>query len=126
MIRPMGKLAIAKTGCQPFCNVIARKSQEEKYDIYEDNYYELQLVKQELDKYNQLEEQIGCPLKVYCRMIKEDGVFVEKGGQMVRIVPFIQEERFWDIGDIKNNCFGNSYLLSKYKVDWWLKADKSE
>ena len=48
--RPLGRLAIEKIGCQPFCNVIANKSKEEKCDIYEDNYYELQLVKQERDK----------------------------------------------------------------------------
>ena len=118
--RPLGILAIEKTNCQPFCNIIANKNKEEKCDIYEDNYYELQLVKYELDKYKQLEEQIGCPLEVRCKMFCGLIVYNKKGEQLR--IGSIYVDKFLA------NGFGHIYELKyeDHKKTWWLKADRSE
>ena len=73
-----------------------------------------------LGKYEDLEEKIGCPLEVRCKVVF--GLIVyNKNGEQLR-VGTIYADKFLA------NCFGYIYELKyvEYKKTWWLKSDKSE
>ena len=77
----------------------------------------------ELQKYKQLEEQIGCPLEVRCKLCDGTIIYDENGKPMG--VEHIGEHDFYAY------LIGKPYMprlmyIKGYKKSWWLKADKSE
>lgn len=56
-----------KTNCVPFSDVISGLKQEERYAVYEDNYYRLQ-------EHKSLEKELGMPLERLIPFLKELGI----------------------------------------------------
>lgn len=75
---------------------------------------------QKLKVLEDLEEEIGCPIEVLFRALK-DGVYIKKDKQ---------QRNFYCLGynmKIYTQNFDDTPLKTKdYKKTWWLKADKSE
>jgi len=82
-------------------------------------------------KYKQFEKEIGIPLEIAFRALKE-GIYIEKGQ-----FPYTSLEKhnvrgieLYGLGVISNICsYGDcdfTCLYKDYKKCWWLKADKSE
>lgn len=77
--------------------------------------------------YEDLEEQIGCPLEVVFKAISQGNIWVKK------------EEEIINTNDYYLDCNGLGYWflsvgkgyydivgLKDYKKNWWLKEDRSE
>ena len=73
-----------------------------------------------LGKLEDLEEQIGCPLEVVFKALKQDYIFT-KSGKHSRL-------EFGTYGDFWSICYGlrTQLRVDGYKKTWWLKEDKSE
>ena len=73
-----------------------------------------------LGKLEDLEEQLGCPLEVIFKALKE-GIYQSDGGR--RKYPTIEyngaTKKFYF-------AFGTYCNVEDYKKTWWLKEDKSE
>ena len=54
-----------RTQCAPFVAVITGLTQEEKYAVYEDNYYRLQ-------EYKSLEKELGVELPLFFKIMKTE------------------------------------------------------
>ena len=78
------------------------------------------LANDSLSKYKNLEEQIGCPLEVVVKALKQDYIYT-KSGKHSRI-------EFGTYGFEWCICYGLSTQIrvANYKKTWWLKEDKSE
>ena len=81
-----------------------------------------------VQEYKQLEEQIGCPLKVYVQLKADKKIYVQIEG---KIIPMniqtthrgvLDLYRVNEVGDF--SCHIEKF--NNYKKTWWLKADKSE
>ena len=79
-----------------------------------------QQVFRELYTYKKLEEEIGCPLEVRCKLFIGVTIYDKNGNSK-------------DIEEICKSCFGASdgkeiiyCFYSNYKKTWWLKEDRSE
>lgn len=75
------------------------------------------------DKYGELEEKIGCPLEVRCKLYNGAIVYDEDGKSMG--AEHIGKHDFYA------NLIGGPYMprlmyMKGYKKTWWLKKDKSE
>lgn len=93
--------------------------------------FQLRMVN-ELHRYKKLEEEIGCPLEIRCKL-KTDQYIFDKYGEPYQIKTFYEnffivryrgkEERLEEFG-----YYGaiTDFPYSEYKKTWWLKADKSE
>ena len=73
-----------------------------------------------LGKLEDLEEQIGCPLEVVFKALKQD-YFYTKSGKHSRL-------EFGVYGGVWCICYGlrTQIRVDGYKKTWWLKKDKSE
>jgi len=77
-----------------------------------------------LIKLENLDEQLGCPLEVVFKALK-DGIFIENiYGEIINFkcrLAYKNEELGWYFNII------NGYVMVKdYKKTWWLRKDKSE
>lgn len=93
-------------------------------------YDDVQELVQKLGKFEDLEEQLGCPIEVVLEAL-ENGVYVEDyDGELLPIL------RDWHNCTKNTGAFGfldkrvfNKYAFYKwkdYKKTWWTKEDKSE
>ena len=76
-----------------------------------------------LGKYEDLEEQIGCPLEVRCKIYDSNYVYTKDGEKW--IITFADETHFIAVYD-KAITHDRKFTYSDYKRTWWLKADRSE
>lgn len=93
----------------------------EKYNVHNVEYLERCIV--DHDKYGELQEQLGCPLDVYVKLITKKVITIyDKSGERCMINNID--------GNIINvfKKFKGSYTLkvNHYKQDWFLKEDRSE
>ena len=74
-----------------------------------------------------LEEEIGCPLDIRCRVVT-DSVIYDENGVEYKVV-YVDKEHF-DCEDPFDNDMGYTKLCAfdweDYKKTFWLKEDKSE
>lgn len=85
-----------------------------------------ELMYEKLGKLEDLEEQIGCPLEVVFKALK-NGIYVEEGtfekydvrGIELRGLSVIS--KICSYGECDFTCY-----YTDYKKIWWLKEDKSE
>lgn len=86
-------------------------------DVAEEKQYE---ANQKLGKLEDLEEEIGCPLEVVIKALKE-GIYQADGGR--RKYPTIEyngaTKKFYF-------AFGTYCNVEEYGKEWFLKEDKSE
>lgn len=84
---------------------------------FTENTYE---VIQKLGKLEDLEEQLGCPLEVVFKALKQDYIYTKSGKH-----PHIELGTYGIMWCI---CCGLRVQLNTadYKKSWWLKEDKSE
>lgn len=75
---------------------------------------------EKLDYYQDLEKQLGCPLEVVFKALKQDYIYT-KNGKHSRI-------EFGTYGFEWCICYGlrTQIRVADYKKTWWLKEDKSE
>lgn len=92
-------------------------------DFTENSYQ----VIQKLGKLEDLEEELGCPLEVKCRVVT-DSVIYDENGVEYKVV-YIYKEHF-DCENPFDNEMGYCDLCAfdwvDYKETWWLKKDKSD
>ena len=74
-----------------------------------------------LGKLEDLEEEIGCPLEIFFRALKE-GIYNE-GMKHFNIEHYFVDRNSFDI---HYNHSVIVFKVSDYKKTWWLKEDKSE
>ena len=74
-----------------------------------------------LGKYEDLEEEIGCPLEVRCKLYNIATVYGINGKERVIAC---WKDRFITVLCINNMKIIHKY--SDYEETWWLKADMSE
>lgn len=87
-------------------------------------------INQKMGKYEDLEEQIGCPLEVRCKIYQGVEVFVES----VYWDSLDEEDKTsltkQTVSSINSNGFstfsGKQCYWKNHKKTWWLKEDKSE
>lgn len=103
------------------------KKDRDFYDVYDEEYIDYDtyaLIVDKLGKYEDLEEEIGCPLEVRCRLHWLSNIY-DKDGNKWKIND-IYEDKFeaerWD-GDLISV---KTYKYCDYKITWWLKPDRSE
>ena len=80
-----------------------------------------QLIYQKLQKLENLEEQIGCPLEVRCQLYNGRCVYGEYDKERILGI--------WVNGIITMRLVDKKrtmHKFSNYKKTWWLKADRSE
>ena len=87
--------------------------------------YTIDLEKQ-LDKYYNIEKQLGCPLEALCKAV-ENGIYYRRP----RLDDEIQKTNVRLIHAYNRFGFASDQLLglldlTDYKKIWWLKEDKSE
>ena len=82
-------------------------------------YAIVNMVLTEYDAYEDLEEQLGCPLEVYVKLHKIASVYTKMG--KCKLLKILDQSIVIRIND------NITYLpLSEYKKSWFLKKDKSE
>jgi hypothetical protein len=93
-----------------------------KYIIGSDGVTSKQMVIDKLGKLEDLEEQIGCPLDVFFKLVKQ--VKINFNGTMTGYFVFynLLHKRF----EIRNEETMDLFPLTDYKKKFWLKEDKSE
>lgn len=78
-------------------------------------------------KYKQLEEQLGCPLDVRCKVVTDSVIYDENGVEYKVVYAYMD---YFDCENPFDNEMGYCDLCAfgwaDYKVTWWLKEDKSE
>lgn len=79
-----------------------------------------ELMYEKLGKLEDLEEQLGCPLEVVIKALKE-GIYQADGGR--RRFPFIEYNSATDKFFFG---FGTYCNVEDYKKAWWLREDKME
>ena len=93
-----------------------------KYDEKQKQYIRLVsrlAVDNKLGKLEDLEEQLGCPLDVVFKAIK-NGIYDKKGFHYTVILD-LDFLRAYPL-----DLFDEKWQLSDYQKTWWLKEDKSE
>lgn len=77
--------------------------------------------------YNNLTEELGCPLEVRCNVVCDSYIYDENGIQYK--VVYVYKEHF-DCEDPFDNDMGYTKMCAfdwkDYKKTWWLKEDRSE
>ena len=92
-------------------------------DIMKDTYNAIQ----KLGKLEDLEEQLGCPLEVFFKVIATKKVYIVLPKCNLNRVYFVNLD--FSAQDILTLGFfvgGLKFLFNEYKITWWLKEDKSE
>lgn len=78
-----------------------------------------------LNRYERIEEELGCPLEVVFKAL-QNGIYFEESKSIGTSIYYHTLEYEFVIEWYKGKeCYGY-YLLSDYKKTWWLKKDKSE
>ena len=80
-----------------------------------------------LGKLEDIEEQIGCPLEVFFKVIATKKVYIVLTKCNFNRVYFVNLD--FSAQDILTLGFfvgGCKFLFNEYKITWWLKEDKSE
>ena len=80
------------------------------------------ILKEELFKYRALEEQLGCPLEVVFKALKQNYAYFKFIGK----VEFIVIDSTGNELLIHSNKENVGEYLHNYKKTWWLKSDKTE
>lgn len=81
----------------------------------------------ELKKYKDLEEQLGCPLEVIAKLRKANYIYRDDGLEFGFIgINFNDEDKLILYDDDELNPFTSDLRLGDYKKKFWLKKDKSE
>lgn len=123
MIRDKNTQIVDITHCPLFCDILSHaKTRDEREEIYENNYYSLQLVSYELEKYRKLEEQLGCPLDVFVKALK-NGIYHDN---KFEYPVFILDKDNFKTKNYHLLVKGTVVYLKDYKNTWWLKEDRSE
>ena len=100
----------------------------EKYKIEDIEMLEKIIIRH--DMYNKLEEQLGCPLKVFFEALKNG--FYDEYGNWYKADDFsLNYDWLLSNPNDKYLAFDVEYnylefKLTDYKNTWWLKADRSE
>ena len=77
----------------------------------------------EVKEYRKLEEELGCPLEVRCKLCDGTLIYDKDGKSMV--MEHIGEHDFYAV-PIERPHIPRLMYIKGYKKTWWLKADKSE
>ena len=89
--------------------------------ISKDTFKPLEEELEYADKCHNLEQQLGCPLEVLFRALR-DGIFISDED----FLPHSCLLRNDFILVLFDDIYKAEYLLKEYKKTWWLKPDKSE
>ena len=89
----------------------AAKTSEAMHQVFEELY-----------RYKKIEEELGCPLEVRCRLY-DGAIIYDKNGRKM-IVRDLGEHDFLAY-QIKEP-FADLMYIKGYKKTWWLKADRTE
>lgn len=86
-------------------------------------------IMQENQKYKNLEDELGCPLEVVFKALKE-GIYHEFGellydGENLKL-HYIKKQGWGLYPIICDYDESEAFLLKDYKKTWWLKEDLSE
>lgn len=105
-----------KTKCVCFSTVISGLKQEEKYVVYEDNYYRLQ-------EYISLEKELGVDLETFLKALN-NGFYRYRPTARNNVICFIAKPRV----NMKQKCFtygsyGKSYFKD-YGKTWALTKEE--
>ncbi len=75
----------------------------------------------ELESYKKLEEELGCPLEIRCKLYNNMDIVTDDGFMIIkRLYPdCLIAASEYDFKEIK-------FPYKDYKKTWWLKIDKSE
>lgn len=76
-------------------------------------------VADELLKYKQLEEELGCSLKARTKAVPGTSIYDKNGDEY--LIEFIEKQFF-----VVNAPIYMSFKWKDYKKTWWLKKNKSE
>jgi hypothetical protein len=87
---------------------------------YEVDLYDISNAVNKLGKLEDLEEEIGCPLKARCNVFYNSTIYNCLRYKMT--VKETYDDHF--IAVIENDIFSFDY--KDYKKSWWLREDKSE
>ncbi len=108
-------------------NVVTTYQLDKDLETIKQTLFKSQEMEKENARYKQLEEQIGCPLEVRCKVVSDSHIYDENGIEYD--VVYIHKEYF-DCEDPLDNDIGYTKLCAfewkDYKKTWWLKADRSE
>ena len=114
-----------KTNCTYFSAVISGLKQEEKYLVYEDNYYRLQ-------EYKSLENELGIDLFTFVEVLKAPEIYFKRENEILE-VPHC--DILWDIvansiaivlEEDKNHTLYSIYHLKDYGKTWALTKEELE
>ena len=134
--RLFNKMADYSNSCFPitnFLNDIAINNEknfnkEDAYNDLEKIFDTFMIYRNKVQEYKALEEEIGCPLKVYVQLKADKKIYVQIEG---KIIPMniqtthrgvLDLYRVNEVGDF--SCHIEKF--NNYKKTWWLKADRSE
>lgn len=80
-----------------------------------------------LGRLEDIEEEIGCPLEVRCKVVTDSAIYDENGVEYKVVYAYMD---YFDCENPFDNEMGYCDLCAfgwvDYKVTWWLKKDKSE
>lgn len=113
------------------CNAIVNDTYIETKDLDEmKKRPSIQELYIKLNKYEQLEEQIGCPLDVVFKALK-DGIYTKESELDKELELYdVRGIELKGLGVISKICsYGEcdfTCYYTDYKKTWWLKEDKSE
>jgi len=102
---------------------------KEQLEIYKNTYdcfdgissNEFDVICDELIKYKQLEEELGCPLEVFITALFNG--FYDEFGNHFKCDWFSNMFRRMMV---TKDTFTKEFYLKDYKKTWWLKANRSE
>ena len=81
-------------------------------------------IMQENQKYKNLEDELGCPLEVVFKALKNNEIYLTHNGEI--ILDDSPALCFSYEGWYLYTCSGFYEFLKDYKKTWWLKEDLSE
>lgn len=89
-------------------------TKKELFDCYE-----------KLEKIENIEEEIGCPLNIVFKALKEEKIYFENGTYSTDFV--LQRTPAWAFA-IYDNLINNKeiVIIKDYGKTWWLKGEKNE
>ena len=98
------------------------------YDAKQKQYIRLAsrlAVDNRLGKLEDLEEQLGCPLEVRCKIVTNSSIFVDDTEEQELKVGLVFEDGFYADSWVRDNQ-ERFFKYKDYKVTWWLREDKEE
>ena len=109
---------------------MCRLTEKNKFDTHYSISISKNLLQNAYDKLGKLEdmeEQLGCPLEVFFKVIATKKVYIVLPKCNLNRVYFVNLD--FSAQDILTLGFfvgGLKFLFNEYKITWWLKEDKSE